>query len=110
MVQVGEGRFSTLALRRMRGLLSTESSRKTFKCNDLEAEVGIGHLDRRFEAKMAQVSALLKRNRPLLAPTSADWFADVFPDSAQRGRMLRNPSIGRDDLLLLVKVPDQAHS
>ena len=47
----------------------------------MEARVGIGRLDRRFGDKMAQVAALLKRNVSLLAPTSADWLADVFADS-----------------------------
>ena len=66
------GRFSTLASWRKSELLSADKGRKAFKYNDLEAEVGIGRLDRRFEAKMAQVAALLKRNVSLLAPTSAD--------------------------------------
>ena len=49
----------------------------------MEAGVGIGRLDRRFGVRIAHLSRLLKPNRSRLAPTSADWFADVLADSAQ---------------------------
>ena len=58
----------------------------------MEAGVGIGRLDRHFVTKMAHFYGLLKPNRSLLGPTGADWPADVFADSAQRLRMLKDLS------------------